>query len=146
MNVIAGSILQIACKAIEQYSKNQSLSNNRLHLFGGKPPKPKYAVGREIRDIPLGLLILAARNQYNHIEDGSIMREPTKSIFEALCTYEDPRWKEWDIDGPEDEAPFRDPSFDLNNPKVVCYSFPILKLIGWKSREALMIDLEQMTK
>lgn len=82
-NVIAGSILQIAYMAIKLYSKNKIknsfLSDNERYvnenksLYKFREDKTfefniKFCVGREIESMPIGLIIYAARNQFNHMD------------------------------------------------------------------------------
>lgn len=80
MSVIDGSLLQIACKGIELYSQN----DYSPEFFEPFPRHYKYAVGRNIRGVPEGLIIYAGRNHYNHLEDGSNLRKPTLSIINEL--------------------------------------------------------------
>ena len=79
--VISGSILQIAYAAINDYSKPSEKSEgaiyfeseiNRLIDEASNPRiikfnlPNKFCVGRELGDLPIGMVIYAARNQYNH--------------------------------------------------------------------------------
>lgn len=85
--VIAGSILQIAYIAIERYAVQKGKSEKALHFEAEinrlilenpntrwKANKPfvlpdEFCVGREIGDLPLGMIVFAGRNQYNHFAD-----------------------------------------------------------------------------
>lgn len=82
--IIAGSILQIAYVAIERFAVRGEKSKNAIHfeteinrLIRENPTtrwKVKspfslpegFCVGRDIGDLPLGVLVYAGRNQYNH--------------------------------------------------------------------------------
>ncbi|EJM7851412.1 hypothetical protein NOZ11_001869 [Vibrio parahaemolyticus] len=81
LSIIDGSLLQIACKGFELYSTNEAPCK---HFSSFSPKVNKLAVGELIRDIPVGLIIYAGRNHYNHLEDGSDLRKPTKAIIEKL--------------------------------------------------------------
>lgn len=82
--VIAGSILQIAYVAIERFAVHDEKSKKATHFeaeinrlikenngtrWNKKTPfaLPKaFCVGRDIGDLPLGVIVFAGRNQYNH--------------------------------------------------------------------------------
>ena len=82
--VISGSILQIAYFGIKQHGQAANLSQgamrfeaemNRLLRESPKPRQKKpfvlpraFCVGRGIGDLPIGMMIYAGRNQYNHSE------------------------------------------------------------------------------
>lgn len=82
--VIAGAILQIAYVAIERFAVRGEKSKNAAHFeveinrlikenpatrWKRKPPfalPEGFCVGRDIGDLPLGVVVYAGRNQYNH--------------------------------------------------------------------------------
>ena len=82
LDVIAGSILQIAYIAIRDYARPTSKTTGALHfeseirrLIRENPDQAKitkfelpaqFCVGRDIGDLPIGMIIYAARNQYAH--------------------------------------------------------------------------------
>lgn len=82
LSIIDGSLLQIAAKGIELYSNN--IHNSTDLSLGCNTKVLKFCIGREIRNVPSGLIIYAGRNHYNHIEDGAELRKPTKQIIERL--------------------------------------------------------------
>ena len=83
--VIAGSILQIAYIAIRRYAVFKGKSGNALHfeseinrLIRESPEArskklfslpDQFCVGRDIGHLPLGMIVYAARNQYNHFDE-----------------------------------------------------------------------------
>jgi len=82
--VVSGSILQIAYFAIKRHGVPRTKSPNALHfesemnrlLRESTKPRVKrlelpaeFCVGREVGHLPIGMLIYAGRNQYNHFDD-----------------------------------------------------------------------------
>jgi hypothetical protein len=83
--VIAGSIFQIAYFAIKRYAVFKGKSGNALHFESEinrilrENPKARsknvfslpeeFCVGRDIGHLPLGIIVYAARNQYNHFDE-----------------------------------------------------------------------------
>ena len=82
--ILAGSILQVAFKYIELFSKNMRIPESCLEIGVNKNKTVKYCIGREIHNLPLGLYIYAGRNQYNHWEGGEELHTVTKNIFLQL--------------------------------------------------------------
>ena len=82
--IIAGSVLQIAYVAIERFAVRSKKSKNALHFeaeinrlirenpttrWKEKTPftlPEEFCAGRDIGDLPLGVIVYAGRNQYNH--------------------------------------------------------------------------------
>jgi hypothetical protein len=82
---LAGSILQVASKGLQEFSTNTAVSPS-AHDLGVSPtsPRARFAVGREIHSIPAGLLIYAGRIQYNHYEEGRPKNDLARAVFDAL--------------------------------------------------------------
>lgn len=132
--VIAGSILQIAYFAIKHYAVFSCKSQNTLHfesemnrLISDNPnartkksfslPK-EFCVGRDIGHLPLGVVVYAARNQYNHFGE-----ERLCVINEVVFNHLNNLWP----------SPPNGMSFNLYNEKhFYCYS--VLDVIGWTDR------------
>lgn len=120
---ICGSILQVAHMGISKFSK---YDGECLVLTG---EHRRFGIGREINNIPLGLVIYAGRNQYNHWEENANKR--TKEIFDLIAT------KNGTLD-------YKDPCFDLEYEKLKIYSHNILGLIGWETFEDYESDMLDM--
>lgn len=127
---LCGSILQIASMAIEQNSTNNMppVSCNLFINLGQKAVK--HCIGRDVRGLPLGIVIYAGRNQYNHWDDHA-PHKITKEVFDTLAFG-------------HDYGSFKDPAFDLDNPKLEIYSHNILALIEWYKYEDYEKDLKVM--
>ncbi len=84
---LCGAIIEIAYSLIKQYSKNGTIpiSCGKLDI-PIDTEKAKFYVGREVHNIPLGLLIFAAREQYSAWEQGSPSNPIAKGVFEHLRT------------------------------------------------------------
>lgn len=136
-NVIAGSILQIAYMAIKLYSKNKIknsfLSDNERYVNENKSLYKfckdktfefniKFCVGREIEGMPIGLIIYAARNQFNHM-DKCIMdlgELTNKLVLDYL--YKNYSQKINDFD------------FNVYRDDITLVSHSVLDILGWTSR------------
>jgi hypothetical protein len=137
MHVISGSILHIAFKAIDLFATPSELDLKYSSLIDGckkglTKKAGKFGLGREIRGIPLGLIILAGRNQYNHIEDGPELDLLNKNIFEALAK------------GHDYGQDILDPAFELDNNGLVSYSSNIRGVLGWDSYESYISDINEL--
>ena len=133
MYVICGSILQIACKGIELYTNNMEFHDSFSYLYEGCKPTIKdnllkFAAGRSVRNVPIGLIIYAGRNQYNHLEEQGCLRNINCNIFRALANN-------------HEYGDFPDPSFDLNNEALISYSSNIVSLLGWDSYSKYISDM-----
>jgi len=86
--VLAGSMLQIANKALQEHSANAvaSAAARALGVSAGDACS-RFAVGREIHGIPAGLLIYAGRVQYNHYEEGRPKHHVARAVFDALLKH-----------------------------------------------------------
>ena len=113
---LCGSLLQVAAMAIRLYSKNEMVPAD-LEAVTKRAGSP-YCIGRLVRGVPLGLVIYAGRNQWNHLDDHEL-REPSATVFEWLAT------KHTYGEG------IRDPAFDLANELVWNYASNVTSLIGW---------------
>lgn len=127
---LCGSMLQIASKAIEQYSKNDSISPEIEAILGSHDRTKLFCIGRRVHGLPIGLIIYAGRNQHMHFE-GDLHRVPQK-ILQHLATAWDP------------EGKVKDPAFDPANPKLYSLAHNIVGLLGWKTYEDFARDLTGM--
>jgi hypothetical protein len=131
-DVIAGSILQIAYSAINQYAakvdkpdsvlKFESKINTMLAVAPNARCKhfelrAEFCVGRNLGELPIGLVIYAARNQYNHFGDKRLL-----VANEVIFDYLNLLWP---------EPVKNDLSFNLRNKKYKFYSYAALCALGW---------------
>jgi hypothetical protein len=134
LHVIAGSILQIAYQAIAMYLDEQELEENYQNLLDGMKKvgtsAKKFFGGRDVRNVPLGLVVFAGRNQYNHLDAGSDLMILNRNIFRALSHYE------------KEEFNFVNPAFDLQNDNLLSYSSNILSALEWDSFEQYQRDIK----
>ncbi|QDH58332.1 hypothetical protein [Pandoraea pnomenusa] len=125
LSVLCGAVLHVADKAIELYSTN---THQPKEWTGLKPLHVRYCAGRMVRGIPLGLIVLAARNQHAH--HGETLRAPSITIFERLCT----------------SSGYRDPAFDLNNPRLISFAANVTALIKWRSFKNYDKDMRELLR
>ncbi len=127
--ILCGSALQVAAKAIECYSSNEEVPQQDFSSMIATASKTaRFCIGREIRGVPLGLIIYAGRNQHIHFEDAHL-REPSLSVFKKLA--------ENQFNG----ITYTDPAFDLTNDDLVSFSSNIISLIGWRDFDSYRNDI-----
>lgn len=82
---LCGAILQVAYAGIKQNSSNSVVPDSCQH-FSISPTSPnvKFCIGRQVHGIPIGIIIYAARVQYNHWEDGTPSNPTAKGVFHHL--------------------------------------------------------------
>jgi hypothetical protein len=91
-----------------------------------------FCVGRSIRGVPLGLIVYAGRNQYNHLDDDEL-REPNVAIFNRLAA----------VRSPQSGELYCDPAFDLSNPRrPLCLANNITALIEWRDYVRYEADMK----
>lgn len=139
-HVISGSILQIACKAIELFSSNKEPKSEYAFLFEGvvskKPKYYKFLVGRLIKRVPIGLIIYAGRNQYNHFDEAPLRDKVNINVFEALALEDGSMF--------DDGMDFKNPSFDLEYAPIRVRSSIMLSALGWKTYQDYYVDMQSI--
>lgn len=128
-SVICGSILQIACMLIEKISDNKE---EFQFITSINEKAIKFCIGRSVRDTPIGLIIYAARNQYNHWDVGGVNRK----IFDHIAK------REVEVNGAV--TTFKDPSFNLDLEYHDIYADQIMSLMGWNSYTKYKSDMLNM--
>lgn len=136
---LCGAVLQSAAVTIRKFSMKQSIPEEFHKIMDAKSPISSYCIGRKIRNVNLGLIIYAGRNQYNHFEDGRL-RNPSLTVFNLIkkCSVQT------SDEGGRHHYEYEDPAFELENTNLECYAHNILALIGWKSYEDYRDDLVSM--
>jgi len=127
---ICGSILQIAFMGIQKFSENVDVTENFAEIIKPNSNTAKFCTGRQVHGIPIGLIIYAARNQYNHM-DCQRYKIVTTEVFEILTTKTVQEGQ-------------RNPQFDLKERHLHIYSDNILTTIGWLKFENYHQDLSQL--
>jgi len=130
--MFAGAILQVAYMAIRLYSWNASIPTKCSALVGSSQKSAiPFCIGKERHGIPTGLIVYAARNQYNHWEDEQ-PHEITKNVFGGLSAafYHNM---------------FSDLAFELSNPTINVYANEVLLVaLGWKSYDTYLAELKSL--
>ena len=130
--MFAGAILQVAYMAIRLYSSNEAVpaSCSALIRASHKSAIP-FCVGRERHGIPIGLIVYAARNQYNHWDDAE-PHEVTANVFNALSVA-------------FDQNMLSDLAFELSNPTINVYASEVLLgALRWKSYDTYLAEMKAM--
>jgi len=128
LTVLCGSLLQVATMAIRLHSRNRQIPD---HLNEIASSHASFCIGRVIRKVPIGLVVLAARNQYSHIEDAK-PHKLSSGIFELLATEHghDPQ--------------LRDPCLDLEKKLKWNYASNVIGLLGWRECTHYEQDMRSM--
>lgn len=132
---LCGSLLQIAAMGIQWFSENEKIPEDLPEtlrpLLKGK--SKKFCIGHRVRSLPIGLVIFAGRNQFNHMDDDEL-REPNKTIFKIL---------ESNYAGATEQSP-KDPAFDLENERLISFSSNITALLEWRNYESYYSDMHSL--
>lgn len=131
--MFAGAILQVAYTAIRLNSSNRS--SIPASCSGLVSPSQKsvipFCIGKERHGIPTGLIVYAARNQYNHWDDDQ-PHDVVNRVFHALSTA-------------FSDNMFMDMAFDLSNPTIKVYANEILLVaLGWKSYDSYLDEMRSL--
>jgi hypothetical protein len=127
----AGSILQVAAIAIRRFSSNAIIPESCMALVpaNAKGAMP-FCVGRQVHGVPAGLIVYAARNQYNHWDDEP--QKATRRIFDALCAA-------------FQNDPFYDLAFDMGNPTITIHANEVLLgALCWRTYEQYEAEIRGM--
>lgn len=127
---ICGSILQIAFMGIKLFSKQETLPVICKGILKNSDAQVAFCVGREVKGLPIGLIIYAARIQYNHMDE-DLNNKVAQAVFDVITTH-------------GTGGKYRDPAFDLNNAVLENYSHNIVSLLGWKTYDAYLKDMKDM--
>lgn len=128
---LCGALLQVAATGIRMYSRNEEVPDEFAKVIKPHTNAAKYCIGRTIRSVPLGLIVYAGRNQYNHIDDGKL-HEPNLAIFDRLATCHN-----YGIG-------IRDPALDLQKNLGWNYPSNITHIIGWRSYDTYSEDMASL--
>jgi hypothetical protein len=133
LGALCGSLLQIAAMGLQLFGHNREVPDDWMNVIKPGTKPVIFCVGRRVRDVPLGLIIYAGRNQYAHLDEPEL-REPNTSVFARLASNHDYKF----------DVVFLDPAFDLANPALINYAANITSLIGWRSYEDYRRDMSEM--
>jgi hypothetical protein len=126
-----GSILQIAHMGIALFSENKVVPPDFSSVIRAGSKEARFCIGRRVQEVPVGLIIYAGRNQYNHMGEPTLNRLNT-FIFDTLATRHG-------IKGAEN---IKDPAFDLSNRRILIYSSNLLSILGWHNYDPYLTDMK----
>ena len=129
---LCGAVLQVAFMGLFLFSKNTDIPddcNTLVKRANGKAIR--FCVGRRVHDIPIGLLIYAGRNQFNHWDDEAF-DYPTAQVFVALMMA-------------HDNNPLFDMAYELNYPaRGLKANHVVLNELCWSSFAAYEADMRAL--
>jgi hypothetical protein len=100
----------------------------------GEPPLLLLAPFGLLPTVPIGLIIYAARNQYNHWDEEHLRNRVNEWVFNTLATRH----------GIKGAEKFKDPAFDLNNKMIQIFSSNVVFILGWHSYDLYLADMENL--
>jgi hypothetical protein len=109
--ILSGTILHVLHIALGKYSENEIIPDSFQDIPQIHRAR-RFAVGPLVHEMPVGLIIYAARNQWAHWMDDEL-REPSRTLFNRLAAqyFDDPMW---------------DLALDLSNPTIDVYANEVL--------------------
>lgn len=136
IDTLCGSILQIAYRGINLYSKDKVVPSELSSMIKPKSISKvaRFCIGRTVRGIPIGLIIYAGRNQYNHWDEESLRDPINEFVFNILAVKH----------GITRAERIREPAFDLNNEMIQIYSSNIFFILDWSSYDAYLADMKKL--
>jgi hypothetical protein len=114
---------------ITLYSRNKAVPREFSSIIKPASKVARFCIGRRVRDVPIGLIIYAGRNQYCHADEEKL-KPINASIFNLLAH------------GIKGAQEVKDPAFDLENKNITIYSDNILSILEWNNFEAYITDME----
>lgn len=134
IGTICGSILQIPYMGISLYSRNKAVPPELSSIIKPGHKVVRFCIGRAVNEVPIGLIIYAARNQYNHWDEEHLGDRVNEWVFNTLATGHG-------INGAEK---FKDPAFDLNNKMIHIFSSNVVFILGWHSYDLYLADMKNL--
>ncbi|MFS0755125.1 hypothetical protein ABC383_10565 [Noviherbaspirillum sp. 1P10PC] len=86
-SLLAGTVLQIAARAIELYSENTTVPNEWGKIVRRSFPIPKFFIGRTVHTVPVGLVIYSGRDQYLKTYSGRVIEAINQEVFARLANF-----------------------------------------------------------
>lgn len=83
IDVLSGSILQVAYHAISSCSTNTRIPTGLTHCLKAESKVVRFCIGRMVKGVPLGVAVYVGRNQHMHHEAAELL-PPTRALFEAI--------------------------------------------------------------
>jgi len=134
IGTLCGAILQIAYTGIRLFSTNRTVPSELSSIIKPGSKLARFCTGRRVREVPIGLIIYAGRNQYAHWEEEKMKNEVNEWVFNTLAIEH----------GIKSAEKFKDPAFDLNNKSILIYSSNVLSIIGWDSYDPYLADMKNL--
>jgi hypothetical protein len=144
LSVLCGAVLQVALKVLELRTTTCPSVEiaKEFDEIKNKTTLRRFYIGRQVRGLPIGIIIYAGRNQQVHFDDKEL-RQPSQTVFRVLAqNYGDSSMKVVSTNV-DTSAKRPDPAFDLNTDKQKLYSYArnIIYILGWRDYEAYEKDM-----
>lgn len=134
IGTLCGAILQIAHMGISLYSKNKAVPPELSSIIKPGSKAVCFCTGRPVREVPIGLIIYAGRNQYAHFDEEHLKNPVNEWVFNTLATKH----------GIKSAEKFKDPAFDLSNERILIYSSNVLPILGWDNYDPYLADMKNL--
>jgi len=132
----AGAIFQVAYTGIRLFSRQNSVPSSYKNLVESDKKKLvvsaiPFCVGQERHGVPVGLIVYAARNQYNHWDEEK-PHDVTQNVFRALSEA-------------FSENVSSDLAFELSNPTINVYANEVLLIaLGWTTYDKYFAEMKAL--
>ena len=142
---LCGSLLQIAAMGIQLCSNNQGIPENLPKDLSPliKEKVEKFCIGRRVRGVPIGLVIYAGRNQYNHMNDKVNDKVNDKGLSTLNTTIFNLLALGYRYEQAIENSP-KDPAFDLENERLINFSSNITTLLEWINYKSYYTDMHSL--
>jgi hypothetical protein len=129
----AGAIFQVAYTGIRLFSLQNSVPSSYKNLVESDKKKSAvpFCIGPERHGVPVGLIVYAARNQYNHWDEEK-PHDVTQNVFRALSkAFSKNVWS--------------DLAFELSNPTITVYADEVLLIaLGWTTYDKYFAEMKAL--
>lgn len=129
---LCGSILQVAFMGIFLFPKNSTIPVHCSDLVKCENQKAiPFCIGRLVNGIPIGLIVYAGRNQFNHW-DAETFDPPTTAVFRTLLKA-------------HYDNPFFDMAYELNYPKrTIKANHLVRNELRWRTYDEYVADMRDL--
>lgn len=131
--IVAGSVLQIAAKAIDYYSKNTTVPDEWTQKFRRALLPHRFFVGRTVHTVPVGLIIFCGLNQYTNAA-GRTTEQLNREVFSRLGVHS----------GQFEFQAFVDRSSEFRDLHSEYFAARVLNILGWSDYENYFEDMREI--
>jgi hypothetical protein len=130
LSTLCGAIIQLAHQSIMLCSSESEVQPEFVRFVGKNQTAPRFCVGRIIRNVPLGLIVYAARNQHAHLYQE--LHGTNTCVFSELAKY----------DGAHGGSPWSlGEEFEVTSENAESKAPNVVSMLEWESIDSYERDL-----